>query len=506
MKVFFIYPSAESQLGFNYGVAHIVSVLKKAGHQAALWQLCEDLEPLPSQEQFLARIAGEKPNILAFSVVTNQWPYTRMLASWARKAYSIPLAIGGIHTLAGVREILQTGLFDYVFRGECEEAFLEFVQELERGRSVDDVRNLALIHEGKVKINPVRPLPDLAKLPPKDYQSMDFQRMIDAKKGWVGLMASRGCPFSCTYCFNHVMVNAYRDDLQCSFKQLNYIRRFSVGQMIDEIEYLQKNYRNIKMYIFDDDLFTFDKAYVKEFCQAYKKVSGIPFVVNGHVGFFDDECARALAQANCKIVKFGVESGSPEIRSRILNRHMSNEEIIEAIRVVGDNGMHSSVFLIIGFPHETREDLFQTVELMGKARPGRFRWTYFFPFPGTQAHQISLEGGYINFDKMNDLKNFTDQSCLEFGPEHNLLLSKIGRIMPWFVNASSDLPVADFYAGKTDKILAMSQDEWNKAWPGLPDEDSEYSRRFSSEGMSHYAVKYNRFMGVISDYFLSDVE
>jgi hypothetical protein len=185
---------------------------------------------------------------------------------------------------------------------------------------------------------------------------------------------------------------------------------------------------------------------------------------------------------------------------------MSNEEIIEAIRVVGDNGMHSSVFLIIGFPHETREDLFQTVELMGKARPGRFRWTYFFPFPGTQAHQISLEGGYINFDKMNDLKNFTDQSCLEFGPEHNLLLSKIGRIMPWFVNASSDLPVADFYAGKTDKILAMSQDEWNKAWPGLPDEDSEYSRRFSNEGMSHYAVKYNRFMGVISDYFLSDVE
>jgi radical SAM superfamily enzyme YgiQ (UPF0313 family) len=506
MKVFFIYPSAESQLGFNYGVAHIVSVLKKAGHQAAFWQLCEDLEPLPSQEQFLARIAGEKPDILAFSVVTNQWPYTRMLASWARKAYSIPLAIGGIHTLAGVREILQTGLFDYVFRGECEEAFLEFVQELERGRSVDDVRNLALIHEGKVKINPVRPLPDLAKLPPKDYQSMDFQRMIDAKKGWVGLMASRGCPFSCTYCFNHVMVNAYRDDLQCSFKQLNYIRRFSVEQMIDEIEYLQKNYRNIKMYIFDDDLFTFDKAYVEEFCQAYKKVSGIPFVVNGHVGFFDDECAKALAAANCKIVKFGVESGSPEIRSRILNRHMSNEQIIEAIRVVGDNGMHSSVFLIIGFPHETREDLFQTVELMGKAKPGRFRWTYFFPFPGTQAHQISLEGGYINFDKMNDLKNFTDQSCLEFGPEHNLLLSKIGRIMPWFVNASSDFPVADFYAGKTDKILAMSQDEWNKAWPGLPDEDSEYSRRFSNEGMSHYAVKYNRFMGVISDYFLSDVE
>lgn len=506
MKVFFIYPSAESQLGFNYGVAHIVSVLKKAGHQAAFWQLCEDLEPLPSQEQLLARIGGETPDILAFSVVTNQWPYTRMLASWARKAYSIPFVIGGIHTLASVREILQTGLFDYVFRGECEEAFLEFVQRLEQRRRVDDVRNLAFIRNGQVKINPVRPLPDLATLPPKDYQSMDFQRMIDAKKGWVGLMASRGCPFSCTYCFNHVMVNAYRNDLQCSFKQLNYIRRFSVGQMMDEIEYLQKNYRNIRMYIFDDDLFTYDKAYVTEFCQAYRKVSKVPFVVNGHVGFFDDECAKALAQANCKIVKFGVESGSPQVRSRILNRHMSNEQIIEAIKIVGDNGMHSSVFLIIGFPHETREDLFQTIELMSRAKPGRFRWTYFFPFPGTQAHQISLEGGYINIGKMNDMRNFTDQSCLEFGPEHNLLLSKIGRIMPWFVNAGSDLPVADFYAEKTDKILAMSQDEWNQALPGLPDQDSDYSRRFSREGMSHYAIKYNRFMGVLSDYFLNEAE
>jgi len=493
-------------LGFNYGVSHIASVLKGAGHEVGFWQLCEDIEPLPSQEQFLARIAAEKPDILAFSVVTNQWPYTQMLASWARKAYSIPFVIGGIHTLAGVHEILQTGLFDYVFRGECEEAFAEFVQRLAQGRSVDDVRNLAFIHNGSVKINPVRPLPDLAKLPPKDYQSMDFQRMIDAKKGWVGLMASRGCPFSCTYCFNHVMVKTYKDDLQCGFKRLNYMRRFSVERMIQEIEYLQKNYRNINTFIFDDDLFTFDRAYVKEFCDAYKKACGIPFVVNGHVGFFDRQCAEALAAANCKIVKFGVESGSPKIRSSILNRHMSNEHIVEAIRIVGENGMHSSVFLIIGFPHETREDLFQTIELMGKARPGRFRWTYFFPFPGTQAHQISLDGGYINLDKMNDMKNFTDQSCLEFGPEHDLLLRKVGRIMPWFVNAHSDLPVADFYAEKTEKILAMNEDEWNKASPGLLEQDGEYSRRFSQRGLLHYAIKYNRFMGVLSDYFLSEVE
>ena len=504
MKILFIYPSTESQLGFNYGVAHMASVLKEAGHEVGFWQVCEDIEPLPDEEEFTRRVISQNPDILAFSVVTNQWQYTQKLARWARKKFSIPFVIGGVHTLVNTSDILNTGLFDYVFRGECEEAFLEFVEKLDQGQCVENLRNLALLHEGNIKINPVRSMPDLTKLPPKDYECMDFQRLIDAKNGWVGLMASRGCPFSCTYCFNHVMVKTYKDDLKCSFKQLKYIRRFTIKQMIEEIEYLQKNYRNIKMYIFDDDLFTFDKDYVKEFCRAYKKVSDIPFVVNAHVGFFDDECAKALAQANCKIVKFGVESGSPKIRSKILNRHMSNDNIVDAIRIVGDNGMHSSVFLIIGFPHEKREDVFQTIELMGKAKPGRFRWTYFFPFPGTKSHQISLEGGYINTEKMERLKNFTDESCLEFGPEHNLLLKKIGHIMPWFVNANSDLPVADFYAERIEEILATDEQQWAKVSKNLQAEDTQYSRRFSEEGLSHYAIKYNRFMGVISDYFLQD--
>ena len=504
MKVFFIYPSADSQLGFNYGVAHMAAILKQAGHDVAFWQLCEDLEPLPTEQQFLDRIRRENPNVLAFSVVTNQWAYTQKLAQWARPHCSIPFVIGGVHTLMSVEEVLGTGLFDYAFRGECERAFLEFMDTLQEGQDVTEVSNLAYVSDGEVRINPVGPLPELTELPPKDYTCMDFQRMIDAKNGWVGLMASRGCPFACTYCFNHVMVESYKRDLQCSFKGLNYIRRFTVGQMIDEIAYLLKHYRNIRMFIFDDDLFTFDKAYVKEFCQAYRRLTDIPFVVNAHVGFFDDECAAELAAANCKIVKFGVEAGSPEVRCKILNRHMTNDAIAEAIATVERHGMHSSVFIIIGFPHEGREDVFETVKLLGRARPGRFRWTFFFPFPGTKSHQISLDGGYINAEKMERLKNFTDESCLEFEPEHNFLLKKIGKIMPWFVNAYSDLPVADFYREKVEELLAMDEAQWNEVSETLRERDKAYSQRHCEQGLSHYAIKYNRFMGVISDYFLNE--
>lgn len=504
MKVLFIYPNAGSQLGFNYGVAHMSAVLKQAGHEVELWQLCEDISPLPSREEFIGRLRSLAPDVVGFSVVTNQWVYAKKLAEWTRQAISAPLVCGGIHALAAPEEILRTGFFDYVLVGEAEEAFLDFVEKMGNGADVSQVSNLGFLQNGKVHLNPVRPLPDLKKLPFKDYDIFDFQEIIDAKNGWVGLMASRGCPFSCTYCFNHQMVSHYRKDLNCGFKALNYIRHFEVKQIIEEIKYLLKTYRNIKMFIFDDDLFTFYKDYVIEFCEAYKKTCSIPFVVNAHVGFFEKERARYLANANCKIVKFGVESGSERIRRQILQRHMGNEKIIQAIRTAHEFGLHTSVFLMIGLPDETREDLMATIRLMGKAKPGRYRWSFFFPFPGTKAYDLSTKMGPLDQERMNRLMNFTTASCLDFGDDQNLLLKKVGRVFPWFVNAYSDLPVAGFYRKKVEQIQLLDARAWETEADNLLEEDKGISRDFVRQGLSHYAIKYNPFMGVISDYFTKE--
>jgi radical SAM superfamily enzyme YgiQ (UPF0313 family) len=504
MKILFLYPNAGSQLGFNYGIAHLSAVLKQAGHDVALWQLCDDIEPLPSEEQFINRLRQESADIVGFSVVTNQWPYAKKLASWARKSTKVLLVCGGIHTMAAAEEILQSQVFDYIIRGEAEEAFAEFVDRLSKNQDLSDVKNLGFLQNGELRLNPLRPLPDLKKLPFKDYDIFDFQKIIDAKNGWTGLMASRGCPFSCTYCFNHQLVSNYRQDLGCSFKGLNYIRHFEVNQMIKEIEYLLQNYRNISMFILDDDLFTFYPDYVHQFCSAYRKISSLPFVVNAHVGFFDETRARCLADANCSIVKFGVESGSERIRRRILQRRMKNEEIIHAIKTTHQYGLHTSIFLMIGLPDETHSDVMATIRLMAKAKPGRYRWSFFFPFPGTKAYELSDQGNYIDHQKMAQMENFTDGSCLNFGRDHNLFLKKVGRIMPWFVNAYSDFAVADFYRKKVEEILALDEKSWQERTATIEEEDKEISKKFVSRGLSHYAIKYNRFMGVISDYFTAE--
>jgi len=503
MKILFIYPNAGSQVGFNYGIAHLSAVLRAAGHTVALWQLCEAITPLPSEAQFSARVRQEAPDVIGFSVVTNQWPLARKLAAWARKATRAPLICGGIHAMAAGEEILQSGGFDYIMRGEAEEALVEFVDKIDRGSDVAEVKNLGFVRNGGVRLNPLRPLPDLAGLPFKDYELFDFQNIIDAKNGWVGLMASRGCPFSCTYCFNHQLVARYREELHCSFKGLNYIRHFTVEQMMQEIKYLLDRYQNISMFILDDDLFTLYRRYVEQFCRAYRRTTSLPFVVNAHVGFFDPERAGCLAEAGCKIVKFGVESGSEHIRRRILQRRMTNAKIISAIETAHRHGLHSSVFLMIGLPEETHDDVMATIRLTAQAKPGRFRWSFFFPYPGTKAYELSAAGGYIDFDRMAAMENFTDASCLRFSRAHDLFLKKVGRAMPWFVNAYSDLPAADFYRRKVAEILALDEKAWQQRAPHIEQEDREISANFVKQGLSHYAVKYNRFMGVISDFFLN---
>lgn len=498
MKILFIYPNSGSQTGFNYGVAQMSANLKKAGHEVAFLQLCEDIEPLPDKENFIEKIKYIQPDIIGFSVVTNQWQLTSQYAQWCKEEVDVPVICGGIHATVAGKQVLETGLFDYIMVGECDEAIVELLDRFSKGKSVNDMANLGLVADGEVVINPVRPLPQLIDLPQKDYEIFDFQKIIDAKNGWVGLMASRGCPFNCTYCFNHVMVKQYRKDLNCSTGELKYIRHHTVEQVISEIKYLEQNYKNIEMFIFDDDLFIFDKKFVIEFCKEYKKISSMPFVVNGHVGLFEDERAQALADANCHMVKFGVESGSEKIRKQIMHRNMSNKMISNAISTVHKFGMQSSCFIMFGLPHETIDDAMETVKLMSSALPSRYRWTFFYPFPGTEAHRMSVEGGFVDEDKIGSLMNFTDSSCLDFGPENNLHLEKLGRILPWFVNAHSNLDVAQFYREKIEKIMAMNKEEWEAAAPSLHDLDKQYSQRFDEEGRPHYAIKYNPFMGVMS--------
>jgi hypothetical protein len=251
------------------------------------------------------------------------------------------------------------------------------------------------------------------------------------------------------------------------------------------------------MFIFDDDLFTFDKNWLREFAEKYRSVTRIGFVCNAHVRMFDEEAAACLKQAGCRIVKFGVESGSERMRRTVLSRYMTNSDIEAAFTAAHKCGLHTSAFVMIGLPGEEKADVQETLRLLSKLQPGRFRWTLFFPFVGTRAFEIAQRAGAIDFGRMADLDNFTDETCMDLGEDVNLYVKKVKDCFCAFVNGYAHIPE---YARIVSRVEAMGTGEWQaeKALIAGEIEGTDEGMRIS--GQQHYEVRYNRFMGVRSDW------
>ena len=496
MKILFIYPNLYAQIGFNYGIASLSAVLKEHGHLTSLININEKLGYPLDLSRIKKEVEDFAPDLIGFSLLTNQYQHALTIARSIKEYCSVPIIAGGVHATMAPVETLRSDCFDFVCRGEGEEALLELMSSLEKGKDTSGIPNIWAKKNGKIIQNRVRPLTDLDRLPFKDYQMFDFQKMIDAKNGWVGVMASRGCPFRCTYCFNHQMVDLYRKDLNLLPAQLNYIRRHPVEEVIHELEYLTNEYNNIEMFIFDDDLFTWDKKYLIDFCRHYKKKFTTPFVVNAHVKIFDEEIAENLKEAGCSMVKFGLESGSERIRRDILNRPMKDDQIADAFRIAHKHHLETSAFVMLGLPHETKEDIMMTIKLLAGIEPSRFRWSIFFPYPGTKAYQISEEGGFIDYDKMESLNNFTEESCLNFGKQHNLFLKKLKKSFPWWVNAHTKFSVSALYQELVRVIEEMDEKIWDHNEPKIIPLDNKISEFLQLTEKSHYAIKYNEFMAV----------
>jgi radical SAM superfamily enzyme YgiQ (UPF0313 family) len=490
MRVLFIYPNLNAQIGFNYGISYISGLLKEEGIETFLLNINGELGyPLE-----LARIKRDvvrlAPDAIGFSVLTTQYKYAREIAADLRTYYHGPIIFGGIHPTMDPYGTLKEPAVDSICMGEGEEAFLESI----RAGGPVGLRNMGYRDGGGIVLEPLRPYVDIKALPPKDYELFDFQRMIDAKDGWVGLLTSRGCPFRCTYCLNHKIIKLYKES---GHAPKDYIRRHTVDQVVAEIDALLSRYNGIKMFIFDDDLFTFDKSWLREFSEKYPAATRMGFVCNAHARMFDEETAGYLKRAGCRIVKFGVESGSERIRRGVLSRYMTNNDIEAAFRAAHKFGLHTSAFVMIGLPGEEKEDVRETVRLLARIRPGRFRWTLFFPFVGTRAFEIAQDAHAIDFGKMASLDNFTDETCMDLGLDVNLYVQKVKDFFCAFVNGYVRIPEYDRIVSGLESMDACAY-EAQKAAVASEIEGADETMRKSAQ--QHYEVRYNRFMGVRSDW------
>jgi hypothetical protein len=153
---------------------------------------------------------------------------------------------------------------------------------------------------------------------------------------------------------------------------------------------------------------------------------------------------------------------------------------------------------MVGLPHETRADIMETVELLARIQPGRFRWSLFFPFVGTKAYSIAERSGQIDFEKMRHLDNFTDETCMVLGDGVDLLVDKVKTMFCTFVNGYANIDK------KYSELVKLVEEADEKTWQQEKDRflkrEDEINKEADEKGKTHYAVKYNPFMGVRSDW------
>ena len=518
MHVLFVYPNLYTQMGFNHGLASLSAVLREAGHTTKLVNLNERLPPVPTRDEIYDQ--AKEAGLVGFSCLSMQYQEALSIARELRERAANdglelpPFVVGGIHPTMVPQEVMADGAWDYVGVGECEHPLAELARRIEAGERPTDLPNFLAWKSWPIPAqptpddwitNPVGEFPDVHALPVADYELFDTQRIVEQKNGWFGILTGRGCPYRCTYCLNHKVVDRYREDLGRSTSGIGFLRYREASSVIDELRHVLDRYEGIGTFILDDDLFTMNSEHAIAFADAYREAGlETPWVVNSHVDRLEARVAEALASAHCRILKLGIEAGSERVRKSILKRFMSDDDILETVRVAEAAGLHTSGFVMVGLPGESLDERWATVDLLARSGLGRFRTSLFYPFPGTESHAYAIEGGWVSPEAAGSLTDFTTTSALDFGEEENLLVAKLAAAMPWFVNARLDGPAAARYAPEAKRVLAMDAREWEAFAPDVRDRDARLSAEATAADELHYAIRYNAFMGVRSDYFLAE--
>lgn len=286
------------------------------------------------------------------------------------------IVLGGPEVTNHIDKFLEHGA-DYIIQGEGEETMLELVQFLDQKSELNRTQIAGLSFKDEtgqtIFTNERGKLKDLDELPMPNRTKVNLQLYFDAWKAKHGTSAisintMRGCPYSCKWCSRAVYGQSYR--------------RRSAKHVVDEIEWIQNNYKVDSIW-FVDDVFTVSHKWLNEFTQELgNRKLKIAYECITRADRMSEEVIDLLKESGCFRVWIGAESGSQKVID-LMDRRVDVLQVRDMIRKAQAKGVQAGTFIMVGYPGETEEDIFETIKHLKDSDPDIFTITIAYPIKGT---------------------------------------------------------------------------------------------------------------------------
>jgi len=370
------------------GLASVAQHLLDAGHYVELL----DINAIrPTSQELPSVLPRLDFDMVGLSGLITTYRIWYNIMSLLRETYPKAIFVGGGGGITSAPQEYMNNLgLDIGVIGEGEYTAVELAAALENNTSLSDVAGL-VYRDGELKWTPPRPLEkDLDKIYKQAYHLLPMEQYAttvkqhDSAKAELGMLATRGCPFNCNYCY-HIFEQVWR----CR----------SPEKVVDEIELMQRNW-GVENLIMSDELLTANKRYLLALCSEIVN-RGVKVAWNcfSRVDTIDEEMLIAMEEAGCWLVGYGCESGSQKILDA-MNKRTTVEKAKETLALT-QKYMRAKSTMMYGYPGEDKETIKETVgfcieqNMMGD--------TYFTtPYPGTKIYEDFKDRILAKYGSLHD--------------------------------------------------------------------------------------------------------
>ncbi|HMU53638.1 MAG TPA: radical SAM protein [Nitrospira sp.] len=370
------------------GIMSLSAVLKHAGHDCVMF---DQANPDTPNQVIVEAIKHDRPDLVGLSFLsTTSYPYAKMLARQIRASNpAVKLAFGGVFASLNAPLVkLQCPEVDFVCRGDGEQLLLDLLARLD---DPECVAGLTWMKDGRVVQNPGRPIErqlDQWPFPDRESLKLDFVESMPldvpavlSLERFTTMQTSRGCPWPCVFC-----------DIPI-FNEGKWRAR-SAQHVVAELKHLEElGYGSV---YFVDDHFLLQPKRIEAICSGIvRERLKIQWGIEGRVDSVAQHLFPAMANAHCRTVMFGIESGSQKILDRL-----NKEQTLEEVRTAVTNAKQAGIEIVHGFftvgnPDETVQDMEATFDFASKLPLDTFGFNRLCVYRGTPLWQEYVKRGLV---------------------------------------------------------------------------------------------------------------